>query len=247
MSINGTAQTEYASLSGKIHTFVVDKTLSISGACADAKATGEAIDSAVGAVHEDAAEYATEKALEAVGELADEVARTAAVEAVADEVDKAIKDLHYLTEQDVNTICNGGSLAEDDKLLNEVGLTELWSIVNSADVANTNLANAKAKIATGTYTGTGTYGYDGKNTLTFDFVPEFIAISCELAAGAYIQAAFFVPRVGGFSGNGNVGDQASVAVLISELSGTTASWYSRKSSGYQCNAENYVYHYIAIG
>lgn len=44
MSIEGTAKTEYASLSGKIHTFVVDKTLSISGACADAKATGEAIE-----------------------------------------------------------------------------------------------------------------------------------------------------------------------------------------------------------
>lgn len=43
MSIEGTANTEYASLSGKIRTFVVDKTLTVSGACADAKATGEAI------------------------------------------------------------------------------------------------------------------------------------------------------------------------------------------------------------
>lgn len=43
MSIEGTANTEYASLSGKIRTFVIDKTLSISGACADAKATGDEI------------------------------------------------------------------------------------------------------------------------------------------------------------------------------------------------------------
>lgn len=48
MSIEGTANTEYASLSGKIRTFVVDKTLTISGACADAKATGEAIDAKAG-------------------------------------------------------------------------------------------------------------------------------------------------------------------------------------------------------
>lgn len=43
MSLDGVANTEYASLSGKIHTLVIDKTLTISGACADAKATGEAV------------------------------------------------------------------------------------------------------------------------------------------------------------------------------------------------------------
>ena len=105
MSIEGTAQTEYASLSGKIHTFVIDKTLSISGACADAKATGEAIEAAVGEVKEDAAVYAIEKSLQSVGELADEVARASAVAAVADEVDKAIQNLAYLTAAEIAAIC----------------------------------------------------------------------------------------------------------------------------------------------
>lgn len=54
MSIEGTANTEYASLSGKIRTFVVDKTLTISGACADAKATGDAIESKAGEAAKDA-------------------------------------------------------------------------------------------------------------------------------------------------------------------------------------------------
>lgn len=53
MSIEGTANTEYASLSGKIRTFVVDKTLTVSGACADAKATGEAIEKNAGAAAEE--------------------------------------------------------------------------------------------------------------------------------------------------------------------------------------------------
>ena len=49
MSIEGTANTEYASLSGKIRTFVIDKSLTISGACADAKAVGDAFE-AVGVI-----------------------------------------------------------------------------------------------------------------------------------------------------------------------------------------------------
>jgi hypothetical protein len=42
--MEGSAMTEYASLSGKIHSLVIDKSLSISGAAADAKATGDKID-----------------------------------------------------------------------------------------------------------------------------------------------------------------------------------------------------------
>lgn len=45
--MNGNAITEYASLSGKIHTLVIDKTLKISGAAADAKAVSDAIDKAI--------------------------------------------------------------------------------------------------------------------------------------------------------------------------------------------------------
>lgn len=44
MSLEGNAITDYASLSGKIHTLVIDKTLSVPGACADAKAVGDAMD-----------------------------------------------------------------------------------------------------------------------------------------------------------------------------------------------------------
>lgn len=65
MSIEGTANTEYASLSGKIRTFVVDKSLTISGACADAKATGDAIESKAG---EAAKEAVNERLPDAVAE-----------------------------------------------------------------------------------------------------------------------------------------------------------------------------------
>lgn len=52
MSLNGTANTEYASLSGKIHTLVIDKTLTISGAAADAKAVGDKMERLEGSVQE---------------------------------------------------------------------------------------------------------------------------------------------------------------------------------------------------
>lgn len=105
MSIEGTAQTEYASLSGKIHTFVVDKTLTISGACADAKATGEAIDDAVDSVKDLAAEHATEVALAAVRDLAEETARDAATDSVEELVNEAITNLGGLTDAEIAAIC----------------------------------------------------------------------------------------------------------------------------------------------
>lgn len=67
MSVEGNMQTEYASLSGKIHTLVIDKTLSISGAAADAKAVGAAMEELEGKVDDgvEAAEAAIEAAEEA--------------------------------------------------------------------------------------------------------------------------------------------------------------------------------------
>jgi hypothetical protein len=65
MSIKGVANTEYASLTGKIRTFVVDKTLTISGACADAKATGEAIEKNAGVAAEEYLNKALTPAVEA--------------------------------------------------------------------------------------------------------------------------------------------------------------------------------------
>ncbi len=105
MSLEGKAITEYASLSGKIHTLVIDKSLSISGACADSKATGEAIEKAVDSVKEESAVYASEKALEAVRDLAEETARTAAVDSVRTLVAEAVNEFAVMTAEDVAAIC----------------------------------------------------------------------------------------------------------------------------------------------
>lgn len=100
MSVNGTAHTEYASLSGKIRTLVIDKTLTISGAAADSKAVGDKIDN-INAVSVDLME-------EMIGTEVTEQLKQASVltvdnlEEVAEEV---IENKSFLTSEDIASIC----------------------------------------------------------------------------------------------------------------------------------------------
>lgn len=94
MSIEGTANTEYASLSGKIRTFVIDKSLTISGACADAKATGDRLNSLIDDAETAAVEAATKTANEKLANFldstltkSDKAAQAAAVGARLDKLD----------------------------------------------------------------------------------------------------------------------------------------------------------------
>lgn len=63
--------------------------------------------------------------------------------------------------------------------LDEAGLDELWALVKTQDGVVEALANTKAKIATGSYKGTGGSGSAKKVTLTVDFEPKFVAVSRE--------------------------------------------------------------------
>ena len=107
MSIEGTAQTEYASLSGKIHTFVVDKTLSISGACADAKATGEAIAAANGVKQSDL-------------EAAIEASESKMQKAIGDHEDNK-KNPHGVTAEQVGAYTKELVLSDDTKAAYSLG------------------------------------------------------------------------------------------------------------------------------
>ena len=100
MSLDGTANMEYASLSGKIHTLVIDKSLTISGACADAKAAGDRI--------------------EAMEEIVDDVQNTVAKIDLAtpEKVDAHVNNTenpHNVTSEQVNAYSKNACLSAENR------------------------------------------------------------------------------------------------------------------------------------
>lgn len=101
------------------------------------------------------------------------------------------------------------------------------------------------KIVTGTYTGSGTYGASNKNSLTFPFVPKFVAIQCDDAN----ENCFFVHNAG--YANSNYGSARQVLDVTWDDTNKIMSWYilnsSTEAARYQLNGSGKVYKYVAIG
>lgn len=111
-----------------------------------------------------------------------------------------------------------------------------------------------ARIETGSYVGTGTYGADNPNTLTFGFVPKLVFIF-----GFYPTND---PHPNGYNGTFDVTslneEYKKYGYLINDwsnvsdsshakMSGHTLSWYSSSSNNSQLNSNGAHYSYIAIG
>ena len=100
------------------------------------------------------------------------------------------------------------------------------------------------KIATGSYTGTGTYGADNPCSLTFPFVPKLVAVVCGSSTNIFGYATFVY--------EGPVGMTGTVPQVSWDDVGKTVSWYTTESSStygpsYQLNHRSGTYHYAAIG
>lgn len=123
--------------------------------------------------------------------------------------------------------------------------------LNNHDVA----IAAGVKIATGSYTGTGTYGASNPCSLTFDFVPKYVKLF-----------GIFFPGSGGYNGLYDVmlvNDSritnavryyqcnSTTASVIAKVSwsndGKTVSWYSSTDKTTQLNSADSEYFYLAIG
>lgn len=103
-----------------------------------------------------------------------------------------------------------------------------------------------ARIEVGTYVGTGTYGYDNPNTLTFEFEPKLIVIT-ETGYGVNPLESQWNGSVilvqGSYSMNVGTSKSCEFNVV-----GKNATWYTKGNySGAQLNESGITYNYIAIG
>lgn len=108
-------------------------------------------------------------------------------------------------------------------------------------------ANADAianglKIETGSYTGTGTYGSNNKNSVTLGGVPKLFLVSGNVLHSPYIYGS-----TDGVSFRPSTGN-----TIVFSLEGTKLSWYTNATgdtavcANHQANTSGYTYRYVAI-
>ena len=124
------------------------------------------------------------------------------------------------------------------------GVTGVLPVANGGTGANslasllsTLQSNGMAKIAVGSYVGTGTYGKDNPCSLTFDFVPQILVVCggwpfTAIRGGTDILVA----------------SSATSWNILLTWSGKTVSWYTNGGEPYYGNNHfGMTYHYAAIG
>lgn len=105
-------------------------------------------------------------------------------------------------------------------------------------------ANGRSKIQTGSYTGTGTFGSNNSNQLTFDFVPQVVIVAGFSTYGT--RLILINPQT--VAENETAGNSSSTYVGTNTVfwNDNTVFWYSSKTY-IQLNMSGVVYKYIAIG
>ena len=97
------------------------------------------------------------------------------------------------------------------------------------------------KIATGSYTGTGTYGSSNPNSLTFEFVPKLVFIHNSS------DGRFRMCVINGDSECVSAIVGSSQYVVKTAWENKKLSWYNSDSATKQLNESGVVYNYVAIG
>ena len=101
-----------------------------------------------------------------------------------------------------------------------------------------------AKIQTGSYVGTGTYGESNPCSLTFDFVPSVIMVS---GRGHYEESQNTIVAVNKSPLSTIITVQYPFSVNVN-FNGNQVSWYTTANNpAYQANERNSTYAYAAIG
>ncbi|MEM5766875.1 MAG: hypothetical protein AAGU32_01060 [Bacillota bacterium] len=126
------------------------------------------------------------------------------------------------------------------------------STVNAALSAITSktqtLWNGRVQIATGSYTGTGTYGSANKRSLTFAAPPKFVVVYKinETSYPFRPQAGYWDRGFMWFLNQPRVSISTETRFVETSVSGNTFSYYSTSFADDQCNASGVTYYYFAL-
>lgn len=108
------------------------------------------------------------------------------------------------------------------------------------------------QIETGSYTGTGTYGIDNPNNLTFDSPPKFVVVYARMNSNShYVMELIFNPELGSVSGYSFMDSGGGHYYLfIDNVSWSndkrTVSWYDQSDALTQANVSGFTYYYITF-
>ena len=159
------------------------------------------------------------------------------------------------TAGDVGAYNKTETLADETKTLYGLGAdavpNDVLALAKQLIDSSVTTANAKARVATGSYTGTGSGGY----SLTFDFEPKLVFVSCGTLARSEAYSSYFVrgcPYANTIAGNfdSNYTKNEPFLALLSVTWGEKGlSWRNQGSAatGAQLNVSGNVYYYAAIG
>ena len=119
---------------------------------------------------------------------------------------------------------------------------ELSGLASSV-MANLGTIGHNLRVETGSYTGTGTYGQNHPNRLTFSLYPLVVMIVCASRNYAMPPCTMMRPAPCSVFVAGSTG--ALVMPLTWQEHGV--SWYASASATDQGNEEGATYHWIALG
>ena len=115
----------------------------------------------------------------------------------------------------------------------------------SALAANLGVHGHNCRIATGSYTGNGTYGESNPTKISCDFYPVIVIIAYETTASELSSCKFYsVHYLRGMSYGATVAPSTTMAALT--WTNQSVSFYS-SSAGNQANYNGYTYHYFILG
>lgn len=128
-----------------------------------------------------------------------------------------------------------------DGLVTEVD--DLEAKVGTLEETVNGISSSGLRIATGSYTGTGTAGSSSPNSITFDLEPKVVLLpDAAVYSGPVVWHKGTTVLTLGLNGSNDTNQ------LQFELEGDTLKWYSPLSEAdTQLNSQGAVYHWVAIG